>query len=107
MATALDVLPLARMKRELAIPETVMDHDVLVLEQIRSSVSFASLLSGLDIEDMTVDEVPQAYVAACIGLTRSLYDGIQNWSVAASFYHLLAPLRVLSIGFGGDDEDDE
>ena len=73
-------------ERELAIPETVMDHDVLVLEQIRSSVSFASLLSGLDIEDMTVDEVPQAYVAACIGLTRSLYDGIQNWS---------------------DDEDDE
>ena len=107
MATPLDVLPLERMKRELSISPTIYEHDALVLEQIRSSVSFASLLSGLDIEDLTVDEVPQAFVAASIGLTRTLYDGIQNWSVTASFYHLLAPLRKLSIGYGGDDEDDE
>ena len=93
MATALDILSLQRMKRELEIPPAVGDHDVLLQEQIVAAVDFCDRLTGLGVADLDAGDVPASFVQGSVIVTRWLYDGIQNMRETSSFYHLLRPLR--------------
>ena len=107
MATALEVLPLARAKRELSIPASAGDDDTLLTDQIGSSVDFASRVAGLDVAAMDADDIPPSFIAGCIALLRLLYDGIQNWRPLNAIWALLAPHRTLAVGIISLDDDEE
>ena len=52
MATALEILPLARQKLELSIPLAITDDDSLITGHIGAAVDFCGRLTGLDLGAM-------------------------------------------------------
>ena len=94
MATALEILPLDRMKLELAIPLTIRNDDVLLTGHIGAAVSLCAQITGLDLEDMDADEVPPQLIQAAVILARIFYDGIQDIRQTNAAWPLIASLRV-------------
>ena len=94
MATALEILPLDRMKRELAIPVLVSADDILLTGHIGAAVDFCGRLTGLDLGAMDAADVPEQLVQAAVILARVFYDGIQDIRITSTIWPLLAPFRV-------------
>ena len=91
MATAVEVLPLARAKLELAID--FPHDDRLLTEQIASAVDWAFAQTGHNLLDTDAATVPPGYVAAVVLVLRRLYDGILTTPATASVWALLSPYR--------------
>ena len=78
MATALEILPLERVKLELEIPSLVVNHDALLAMQIAAAVDYVSEVTGIDYASADYDAAsfPPGLVAVCAMMTRHLYDGM-------------------------------
>ena len=59
MATALEILPLDRVKLELSIPIPIKDDDALLTGHVLAAISFCAHVTGLDLDAMSADEVPK------------------------------------------------
>ena len=94
MATALEILPLERIKRELAIPVDLTHDDVLLTGHVGAAVSLCAQITGLDLEDMDVGDVPPQLIQAAVILARIFYDGIQDIRQTNAAWPLIASLRV-------------
>ena len=97
MATALDVLSLARAKRELAIPESVTDDDTLLREQIEGAVSFCVHLTGYPLEDTDAADVDPLLTVAAVATLRHLYDGLLDMPHKRALFALLQPLVRIAV----------
>ena len=104
MAVAIDILSLARAKRELAIPQNVVDDDALLTEQIGSAVEWCMAQTGHNLPDVVAGTVPGGFKAAAVFALRRLYDGREVTPPTAGVWALLAPYR--GIEFSADDDDE-
>ena len=97
MAAALDALPLARAKRELSIPESVTDDDVLLTEQIAGAVSFCVHITGYPLEDTDAADVDPLLTVAAVATLRHLYDGLLDMPHRRALFALLQPLVRIAV----------
>ena len=90
---SLEFLPLAMMKFELRIPDTIVEHDELVTGQICAAVSFISFST----DRPTAAEIDHAALrSAAILLCRELYNGYRDIKRSSAMYSLMAPFRRLA-----------
>ena len=94
MATALEILPLDRMKLELSIPLAITNDDTLLIGHIGAAVDFCAHVTGLDLVDMDADEVPKQLVQAAVIMVRFFYDGFMDFRPTNAVLPLLIPLRI-------------
>ena len=94
MATALEILPLDRIKLELAIAVRVTNDDALLTGHIGAAVDFCAHVTGLDLVDMDADDVPKQLVQAAVIMVRFFYDGFMDFRPTNAVLSLLIPLRV-------------
>ena len=93
MATALDVLPLDRAKRELGVPEAITDDDTLITGNAAAAVDFCTRVTGIDLAELDTADIPPLLTQASVIVTRLLYDGIANMKATSSVFPMLWQLR--------------
>ena len=93
MVTAIEILPLARVKMELEIPASENSHDALLTAHIGAAVDWIAEMTGLDIADadyVTAD-FPAGLVQAAAMMTRRLYDGIAVTTAQSTVAMMIRP----------------
>ena len=86
-----DVLPLARVKRELNVPEDVHDDDVLLVEQRDAAVAWCLEHIGKSLDGLRLPDPLLA--SAGVQAVRQLYDGIGTIRPTATLLSILAVMR--------------
>ena len=85
-----DVLPLARVKRELTLSPDVHDDDVLLVEHRNAAISWCLVQTGHTLETL---RSPEVLGAAAMLAVRQLYDGLPTIRPTNAIWTWLSPIR--------------
>ena len=85
LAASLLIVPLATMKLELRIDDSIAQHDDLIAGQIQQAVNFVARSTGAEGDDL----LPLR--AAAISLCREMYDGGREIGPRSTANALMGP----------------